>query len=208
MWDHTHTVTRALIATFAVLTLTACSSKPSTGSKWQSLAKPDPSKSYSPRVVRPNARVPKGGGHRKLGKPYKIGNKWYTPRRDPHYQRSGIASWYGDKFHGRLTANGEAYDMNALTAAHPTMELPSYAWVTNLENRRTILVRVNDRGPYAHNRVIDLSRAVATALGSKHRGVARVNVRYAGPAPLSGDDTRERQHLARQPWYRNRYAAR
>ena len=174
--------------------------------KSQALAPADPSKSYSPFAADPRGRIPKGGGYRKLGKPYRIGNNWYTPRRDPTYNRNGIASWYGDKFHGRLTANGEAYDMNAYTAAHPTMELPSYAWVTNLDNGRTILVRVNDRGPYAKGRIIDLSRAVSKALAFKNRGTARVNVRYAGPAPLNGDDSREREHLANQPWYRSRYA--
>ncbi len=144
--------------------------------------------------------MPKGGGHYKVGKPYLVGGQWYTPREQPGYDATGIASWYGDDFHGRKTSNGELYDMNALTAAHPTLPMPSYAYVTNLDNGRTILLRINDRGPYVANRVIDLSRASARALGSEGRGLGHVRVRYAGPAPLNGYDGRERQFLASQPW--------
>lgn len=158
--------------------------------------------SASPRVVADGSAIPKGGGTYKLGQPYKVSGRWYVPREEPGYDQSGIASWYGADFHGRKTANGEIYDMNALTAAHPTLPLPSYAYVTSLETGRTVLVRINDRGPYAHDRVIDLSRQVARALGSEQQGVARVRVRYAGRAPLNGDDGRERQHLAAQPWWR------
>jgi rare lipoprotein A len=121
-----------------------------------------------------------------------------VPREDPNYQEYGIASWYGADFHGRQTANGEVFDANALTAAHPTMPLPSYAYVTNLDNGRTVLVRVNDRGPYVGDRIIDMSYAAAKQLGYTSRGRARVRVRYAGPAPLNGDDRRERQFLATQ----------
>lgn len=158
---------------------------------------------YTARRGRQQRRsVPKGGGGYKLGKPYKVSGRWYVPKHQPGYDRTGIASWYGDDFHGRKTANGEIYDMNALTAAHPTLPLPSYVYVTNLGNGRTILVRVNDRGPYARGRIIDMSRAAATALGYHGKGLARVRVRYAGPAPLHGSDRRERRFLARQPWYR------
>lgn len=163
---------------------------------------PDPKwgVSSSPRVYGANDLIPKGGGQYKLGKPYVVGGRWYTPREQPALDEVGIASWYGDDFHGRKTANGEIYDMNRLTAAHPTLPLPTYAYVTNVENGRTILVRVNDRGPYVGNRAIDLSRAAAQALGTKGRGLGRVRVRYAGHAPMNGDDSRERQFLASQPW--------
>lgn len=142
--------------------------------------------------------VPKGGGVFKIGNPYKVAGRWYVPREDRNYDRVGTASWYGDDFHGRHTANGEIFDRHALTAAHPTMPLPSYAYVTNLANGRTVLVRVNDRGPYVNGRIIDLSHRAAQALGYVGQGRARVRVRYAGRAPLNGDDRRERQYLAQQ----------
>ncbi len=156
--------------------------------------------STSPRVVPDGQPVPKGGGVYKLGSPYKVAGRWYVPREEPGYDRSGLASWYGADFHGRRTANGEIYDRHALTAAHPTLPLPSYAYVTNLENGRTVLVRINDRGPYAHDRVLDLSQAAARHLATEQRGVARVRVRYAGRAPLDGNDVHERRFLAAQPW--------
>jgi rare lipoprotein A len=155
----------------------------------------------SPRIASGRA-IPKGGGIYKVGKPYQVGGRWYVPRKVKHYDRSGIASWYGAAFHGRRTANGEIYDMNALTAGHPTLPMPSYAYVTNLANGRTILVRINDRGPYVNNRLIDLSRRSAHELGYTRHGLARVRVRYAGPAPLDGNDQAERRHLAAQAWYR------
>lgn len=136
-------------------------------------------------IYKGSGPIPKGGGRQKLGSPYQIAGRWYTPRVDPTYDRTGTASWYGSKFHRRMTANGEWYDMNQLTAAHPTLPLPSFAKVTNLENGRTVTVRINDRGPYAHDRVIDLSRKSARALGVIRRGTARVRVQYLGPAPLS-----------------------
>jgi rare lipoprotein A len=164
---------------------------------------PDPKwgVSSSPRVYGQNDRIPKGGGSYKLGRPYVVGGRWYTPREQPGYDAVGIASWYGDDFHGRKTANGEIYDMNRLSAAHPTLPLPTYAYVTNLDNGRTVLVRINDRGPYVGNRMIDLSRAAAHELGTRGKGLGRVRVRYAGHAPMNGDDTRERRFLASQPWY-------
>ncbi len=154
--------------------------------------------SSSPRI----GELRKGGGGYKLGVPYRIGGRWYVPREEPSYDRQGIGSWYGDDFHGRKTANGEIFDMHALTAAHPTLPMPSYAYVTNLSNGRTILVRINDRGPYANDRVIDLSHASARALGYENKGTQQVRVKYAGRAPLNGDDRREHQFLAEQPWNR------
>jgi peptidoglycan lytic transglycosylase len=137
----------------------------------------------------------------KIGAPYKVSGRWYFPREDRGYDRTGIASWYGSDFQGRRTANGEIFDMTALQAAHPTLPLPCYAYVTNLQNGRTLLVRVNDRGPYANDRLIDLSRAAGRLLGFAERGLAPVRVQYAGPAPLSGDERRELAFLAQQPWY-------
>lgn len=156
----------------------------------------------SKRVVAYGQPVPKGGGRYKVGKPYQIAGKWFHPKEDSRYDRVGVASWYGDLFHGRYTANGEIFDMDALTAAHPTLPLPVYAQVTNLKNGRTIVVRVNDRGPYAHDRIIDLSRRSAQVLGFQRAGTARVKVRYLDKAPLNGDDSYERQVLASQPWAR------
>lgn len=160
----------------------------------------DESLSLSPRVVELGDPVPKGGGVVKVGLPYNVAGQIYVPREDPAYDKVGVASWYGVLFHGRRTSNGEIYDMNALTAAHPTLPLPSYARVTNLENNRSIIVRINDRGPYKKDRIIDLSDRAAELLGFKAKGTARVRVQYAGPAPLNGDDTYERQVLAKQPW--------
>jgi len=148
----------------------------------------------------PLGRVPRGGGIYKIGQPYQIAGRWYTPADEPRYDRVGIASWYGSDFHGRKTANGELFDMGALTAAHPTLPLPSYVYVTNIRNGRTLLVRVNDRGPYASDRLIDLSRRVAQLLGFEANGTTPVRVRYAGPAPLDGNEANEHAWLARQPW--------
>jgi len=142
----------------------------------------------SPRITTAK-RVPKGGGRSQVGKPYKVRGKWYYPKDDPGYSKSGTASWYGPNFHGRLTANGEVYDMHGLSAAHKTFPLPSYAMVTNLENGSRVMVRVNDRGPFAHGREIDLSAVAAKLLDFQHAGTAEVQVDYIGRAPLEGDDT-------------------
>lgn len=142
----------------------------------------------SPRVVTRSSRLTRGGGRYQVGKPYQIKGKWYRPKEDPDYSKRGRASWYGAAFDGRLTANGEVYDMTHLTAAHPTMPLPSYARVTNLENGASVIVRVNDRGPYAHGRIIDLSKRAAEMLGYTQTGVANVQVDYVGKAPLHGQD--------------------
>ena len=142
----------------------------------------------SPRVSFLRSNLPRGGGRDQLGKPYQVRGKWYYPKEDRSYKKVGAASWYGDAFHGRLTANGEIYDMTHLTAAHPTMPLPSYARVTNRKNGSSVIVRVNDRGPYAHGRIIDLSRKAAEMLDYAHTGVADVKVEYVGRAPLEGRD--------------------
>jgi rare lipoprotein A len=146
--------------------------------------------SASPRVVQYGSNVPKGGGRDHVGRPYKIAGRWYTPRENPGYSVVGNASWYGDAFHGRKTANGEVYDKYAYSAAHPTMPLPSYARVTNMANGNSIVVRVNDRGPFHGNRIIDLSERVAHALQFKHLGTARVKVDYLQRASTAGSDDR------------------
>ena len=126
------------------------------------------------------------GGTYKVGKPYQVGGVWYVPREDPGYNKVGTASWYGSQFHAKATANGETFDMNAMTAAHTTLPLPSLVEVTNLENGRKVVVRVNDRGPFVGDRIIDLSRAAARELGYESKGLAKVRVRYVGRAPLGG----------------------
>lgn len=148
------------------------------------------------RVIPLGQPVPKGGGRYHVGEPYKISGVWYRPREEPSYSQVGKASWYGELFHGRRTANGEIYDMDRLSAAHPTLPLPVYVQVTNLTNGRSIVVRVNDRGPFANDRIIDLSRRSADALGFRRNGTATVRVRYLRRAPLNGDDSYERRYLA------------
>src|SRR3954471_20975538 len=147
--------------------------------------------SSSPRVVAFDEPVPKGGGTYRVGKPYTVAGRVYVPEEDTGYREEGLASWYGDDFHGRLTANGEVFDMASLTAAHPTLPLPCYARVTNLSNGKSLVVRVNDRGPYHGNRLIDVSNKAAELLEFKGRGVAQVRVEYVGRAPLEGSDDRQ-----------------
>lgn len=142
----------------------------------------------SPRVAFGRDGIKRGGGRDQLGKPYQVAGKWYYPKEDPKYSKTGSASWYGDAFHGRLTANGEIYDTAHLTAAHPTMPLPSYARVTNTANGSSVVVRVNDRGPYHGNRIIDLSKRAAEMLDYASAGTAKVKVDYIGRAPLDGND--------------------
>jgi rare lipoprotein A len=143
----------------------------------------------SPRVTT-NPNPPRGGGRYQVGKPYTVRGKTYVPQHDPSYAASGSASWYGADFHGRRTANGEIFSANAITAAHPTLPLPSYVRVTNTDNGRSLIVRVNDRGPYVSGRIIDLSYRAAAMLGYVNKGSANVHVQYVGEAPLEGDDTR------------------
>ena len=145
----------------------------------------------SARAVEPGQPVPKGGGVYRVGKPYAVAGRMYVPEENINYSAVGLASWYGTDFHGRYTANGEIFDMNSISAAHPTLPLPSYVRVTNLANHRSIVVRVNDRGPYTGNRLIDLSVKTAQLLGFYGQGLARVKVEYVGRAPLEGSDDRK-----------------
>lgn len=125
-------------------------------------------------------------GHYKLGQPYQINGKWYYPEYDPHYVKVGVASWYGADFQGLPTANGEVFDKDEISAAHPTLPLPSIVRVTNLENGRSMDIRVNDRGPFVDDRLIDLSQAAARKLGFENRGLANVRVQFIALA----DDAR------------------
>jgi len=154
--------------------------------------------SPSARLVGPGEPVPKGGGVYHVGQPYTVAGRVYVPEENPHYSAVGIASWYGDDFHGRETANGEIFDADSLSAAHPTLPLPSYVRVTNLSNGRSLIVRVNDRGPYAANRIIDVSRKAAHLLGFTVRGTAWVRVEYVGRAPMQGSDDRLLETTLRQ----------
>jgi rare lipoprotein A len=159
--------------------------------KFASLVDPKYGVSSSPRVVAAGDPVPKGGGTYRVGKPYVVGGRMYVPEEDTSYREDGLASWYGDDFHGRLTANGEVFDMESLSAAHPTLPMPCYARVTNMSNGKSLIVRVNDRGPYHGNRLIDVSHRAAELLEFKGNGVARVRVEYVGRAPLEGSDDRQ-----------------
>src|SRR6266496_6801771 len=178
---------RGVAAVAACLALTNCASS----DKFASRIDPKYGVSSSPRVVGFGEPVPKGGGTYRVGKPYSVAGRVYVPEEDPNYRAEGMASWYGDDFHGRLTANGEVFDMASLTAAHPTLPMPCYARVTNLSNGKSLIVRVNDRGPYHGNRLIDVSNKAAELLEFKGNGIARVRVEYVGRAPLEGSDDRQ-----------------
>ena len=171
----------------ACLMLANCASS----GKFASRVDPKYGVSSSPRVVAFGVPVPKGGGVYRVGKPYTVAGRVYVPEEDVNYREDGLASWYGDDFHGRLTANGEVFDMGSLTAAHPTLPMPCYARVTNLSNGKSLVVRVNDRGPYHGNRLIDVSNKAAELLEFKGNGVAHVRVEYVGRAPLEGSDDRQ-----------------
>jgi len=139
------------------------------------------------------APVPGAGiGIYKVGKPYQVDGVWYYPKDDWSYDETGIASWYGEQFHGRYTANGEVFDVNGLTAAHHTLPMPSIVQVTNLENGRSLTLRVNDRGPFAEGRIIDVSRKAADLLGFERNGTAKVRVR------LLTAETMQAQAVARR----------
>jgi rare lipoprotein A len=178
---------RCAAAVAACLVLANCASS----GKFASRVDPRYGVSTSPRVVEFGEPVPKGGGTYRVGKPYTVAGRVYVPEEDVNYRAEGLASWYGDDFHGRQTANGEVFDMGSLTAAHPTLPMPCYARVTNLGNGKSLIVRVNDRGPYAGNRLIDVSNRAAELLDFKSTGVAQVRVEYVGRAPLEGSDDRQ-----------------
>lgn len=157
------------------------------------------------------AATPTQAGNFKVGKPYKVDGKWYTPKESYEFEESGIASWYGPDFHGKKTANGEIYDQNELTAAHRTLQMPSFVRVTNLENGRSVIVRVNDRGPFKRSRVIDVSSKAADLLGFKGKGTAKVKLqvlseesKQVAQAAIRGEDVRGTEialNQGRQPAY-------
>ncbi len=143
----------------------------------------------SPKVVEDGEAVPRGGGRYLVGKPYTIAGRVYTPTEVAmNASQTGKASWYGAAFHGRRTSNGEVYDMRSLTAAHPTWPLPSYVRVTNTGNGRSMIVRLNDRGPFHSSRIMDVSSRVADALDFKRMGTANIKIDYVGKAGLAGSD--------------------
>ena len=142
---------------------------------------------FSAKEIAAHTDQPVSQGQFKVGDPYKVNGAWYYPAVDAGYDQVGIASWYGEKFHGRPTANGAIYDMNALTAAHKTLPMPSTVRVTNLENGRSMLLTVNDRGPFVEGRIIDVSRRAAQLLGFQRKGTVKVRVqivRGGAPEPL------------------------
>ena len=185
---------RQAVVVAAVAGVSACAAPtPKAGLKSQSktseyFAESEYGVKASPRISQAASKLRRGGGRDQVGKPYKVKGKWYYPKAYKSYSKRGKASWYGSAFHGRLTANGEIYDMTHLTAAHPTMPLPSYAKVTNLKNGYSVIVRVNDRGPFAPGRIIDLSKRAAQLLDYTGHGIAQVQVDYVGRAPLHGRD--------------------
>src|SRR5580698_4380978 len=154
--------------------------------------------SASPRVVSYGDTVPKGGGVYRVGAPYMVAGRVYVPEENSNYRADGLASWYGEDFHGRQTANGEVFDLNGISAAHPTLPLPSYVRVSNLSNGRSIIVRINDRGPFHGNRIIDVSGRTAELLGFRANGTAWVRVEYVGRAPVEGSDDRMLMATLRQ----------
>lgn len=180
----------------AAAAMQAGCARPSSSATCELCARPGPIASPRPAASRPK---------RHIGSPYFMNGKWFYPKADPTYDRIGIAAWMSTKYHGRTTANGEIHDSHALVAAHPTLPLPSYVMVTNLENGRSLVVRINDRGPFNKGRILDASRHVAQLLGYEHRGLARVRVRYLRDAPLYSDGSYELAYLSRQSWVRCAY---
>jgi rare lipoprotein A len=178
---------RVLVAALLASAIAACSTPP----------KPPPPVAVvpppPPPAPPPPPPPPMASPQYKIGNPYQIAGVWYYPREEPDYDQTGIASWYGAQFHGRLTANGEVFDRTIISAAHPTLPMPVNVRVTNLDNGRSIVVRINDRGPFVRGRIIDLSEQGAELLGFKDRGLARVRVSFIsradlhglGPAPIS-----------------------
>ena len=168
----------AAVMIAASLALAGCSSS----SKKASL---DPFAGKGSPYYKGSGPIPWGGGRAHVGKPYQVAGRWFKPKVQPNYDKSGVASWYGEAFHRRKTSNGEWFDMNRLTAAHATLPIPSYVKVTNTANGREIIVRVNDRGPFVNTRVIDMSKRAAEVLDFKRKGKANVRVQFIGPAPLN-----------------------
>lgn len=186
----------ARLAAFAAIalggvSLAACAStdmgvaKPSGLGPRYAARLPDHDAERPERRAQASERPPSDSRLRGTNKPYQVNGVWYIPKDDPDYDEVGVASWYGDAFQLRPTANGETFDMYMPSAAHKTLPLPSIVEVTNLDNGKKLKVRVNDRGPFVDGRIIDLSRAAAEDLGMLRSGVAHVRVSYVGPAPTT-----------------------
>ena len=174
-------------AALVALALSGCSQAP--GKKTKEYFPSSVYGAASQKVVADGEAVPKGGGRYLVGKPYVIAGRTYTPKEvSPNTSQMGKASWYGSAFHGRRTSNGEVYDMRSVTAAHPTWPLPSYVRVTNVTNGRSMIVRLNDRGPFHSDRIMDVSSRVADALDFKRMGTANIKLDYIKPAGLIGSD--------------------
>ena len=176
---------RVLVVAAVTGLLAACASAgASPGVRIAEGPRPSRSAPAAPPVVTDPAPIVSG-----TMRPYQIRGRWYRPEEQSDYDVVGLASWYGDQFNGRPTATGERFDMHGLTAAHKTLPLPGLVEVTNLANGRRVVLRVNDRGPFVDNRIIDLSRGAAEALDLLNRGVGEVRVRYLGRAPRLGGGT-------------------
>jgi rare lipoprotein A len=185
------------------LALSGCSSKkPTSSAKTTSgfiaSKKLDPFAGTGSPYFKGNGKIPMGGGRYHVGSPYQVAGRWFTPKEQPGYDKSGPASWYGEAFNRRKTSNGEFFDMDQLTAAHPTLPLPSYAKVTNTQNGREVIVRINDRGPFVGPRIIDLSKRVAKDLAFLQQGKTTVRVQYIGVAPINDPNARHLNAMNRE----------
>jgi rare lipoprotein A len=179
---------RLLLGIGVSLLVANCASKSSVG---ENGIDPKLGVRASPRLYAEGEEIPKGGGKRLVGDRYTVAGQIYVPQDVKRYSVVGLASWYGTAFHGRLTANGEVFDRYSISAAHKTLPLPSYARVTNIRNGRSIVVRINDRGPYHSNRVMDVSERVADVLDFKNMGTTQIRLDYLRPASLAGSDDRK-----------------
>ncbi|HEX5282169.1 MAG TPA: septal ring lytic transglycosylase RlpA family protein [Micropepsaceae bacterium] len=164
--------------------IAACASTPAHRPMVASIARPLAPRAAAPPAAPPAVPVPHPAY--KVGDPYQVNGVWYYPQEQPEYDTTGIASWYGQDYQGKPTADGEIFDMNAVTGAHPTLPMPVNVRVTNLENGRSIVVRINDRGPYVNGRILDVSEHAADLLGFRDQGLARVRVTFLGRADLNG----------------------
>ncbi len=183
---------RGLVSSFVLclvtaLALSACSSHYSHKGRHGKL---DPFAGKGSPYYKGRGAIPFAGGKYQLGNAYQVAGRWFTPHEQPGYDKKGQASWYGEAFHKRMTSNGEWFDMNTMTAAHATLPLPSYAKVTNLDNGKEVIVRINDRGPFVDTRILDVSKRAADELGYRQKGIAHVRVQLIGPAPLNDKGAR------------------
>ena len=182
-----------LLCILCALTLAACSShKPEkySGKRTYKSAKLDPFAGKGSPHYKGKGAIPFAGGKRHVGSPYQVAGRWFKPHEQPGYDKKGQASWYGEAFHKRKTSNGEWFDMNTMTAAHATLPIPSYAKVTNLDNGKEVIVRINDRGPFVDTQILDVSKMAADRLDFRHQGIGRVRVQLIGPAPLNDNGAR------------------